>query len=313
MLLDRIQELDLIQHDPKSNVMSHFPLESRCVIIAQTNKYFLGDQSFPEQQLKSDAHITFVMEIIGQSFILPLYHLPIISESVAVYKNWLLNASRVPAAVGKFEIESNLGQIIIQSLIMQLSNVFRPRTLQEMVALSVPQTKPPEEIIIPLVNQHVDLCLIVTSFIRDIVESHSRHFIEETWVIILKVLLGICDSILAKPRGAPVAPRISINEESTIVLYMGDKLCENLIQLLTSVWIKCEVIPKFMWTKLKSLFVTWTHRNRIVKHWSELALEITSKVVSSAPRNRISTISPDESVNNSRLHFKWYQILCTMN
>ena len=307
MLLERVCELDLLRHDPKSNVMAHF----RCAIISQTNKYFLGDQAIPEQHLKSDAHIKFVMEIIGQSFSLPLYHLPIIFESVAVYKNWLLNASRIPTAVDKFTVESELGQEILQNVIMQLSNVFRPRSLGEMVApITNGQPKPLDPDFTPLVNQHIDLCLIVSSFIKDIVESHHKQFSEETWVIVLKVVLAICDCMLGKLRNAPYLKVVN-NEEASIVVYMGDKLCENLIQLLSGIWLQSQVTPKYMWAILKRHFVTWTQRNRIVKHWSDLSLQLTGKVMAKISMN-IAFLEPDRidsKTDDNRLYYTWYQII----
>ena len=56
----------------------------------------------------------------------------------------------------------------------------------------------------------------------------------ETWTVLLKVLLGICDTLLDTKMQKPAAaakPGFDFNDLGQITFLMGDKLCESLIKV----------------------------------------------------------------------------------
>jgi hypothetical protein len=68
-------------------------------------------------------------------------------------------------------------------------------------------------------HQYVDLCnKVLVQNIGQFVKLHSACFSQDTWVVLLKVLIGVGDTILSKPKGKVDADNVMVQ--------MGDKLCE---------------------------------------------------------------------------------------
>jgi hypothetical protein len=216
-----------------TNIMGNFPLDVRHTIIAQMNRYFLTAQDVaPESLLSSPAHVQFSMEIIGQGCNLPLYLLSIMEDSVAVYQNWLMNPGVRPRAVGDLSIHSEFSQTFIQVVFRHLSLVFRTRYVgREMQNPASVKTKDNFEDYTILVNQHIELCKKISRFMIDFITVNTNNLSEETWVLILKVLFGICDQLLITPEKPLPAKITSTDQDSDVASFMADRLCEIMIQV----------------------------------------------------------------------------------
>lgn len=94
--------------------MGYFPLDVKCVLVSQMNRYLLTPSDEPAKLLTSQSHVLFVMELVGQGFNLPLTQIGIIQHSVNVYSNWLLEPLKRPAAIVTDGEESNTFQEFIQ-------------------------------------------------------------------------------------------------------------------------------------------------------------------------------------------------------
>jgi hypothetical protein len=72
----------------------------------------------------------------------------------------------------------------------------------------------------PLVQRHIDLCkkalLVICSASRNIDLS------PDTWIVLLKVILGITDSLLKEPSGETPIPGVK---------NISDELCEPLLRV----------------------------------------------------------------------------------
>jgi hypothetical protein len=79
MLLPRIVELKLLAEDSDSNILKDFPLESRINMIYQTNTYLNSNISQTSSTLVSASHVSWIMELVGKGFSLPMSEANIIN------------------------------------------------------------------------------------------------------------------------------------------------------------------------------------------------------------------------------------------
>jgi hypothetical protein len=113
---------------------------------------------------------------------------------------------------------------------MHLSLLFKPRITGE-------GAKPKDtlEEQMDLFNQHILLCeKVLQNNFLGFIRNNSVFMTSETWTVLLKVLLGVCDTLLDTKLQRPVAavkPGFDFNDLSQITFLMGDKLCETLIKV----------------------------------------------------------------------------------
>ena len=220
-------------------------------MIAQMNRYLLSVDSYePAEVLTSPSHVNFSMELVGQGLDLPLHNINIISQSVNVYASWLLDPKKRPLSMIELGETSAEYQLFLQNMFKHLSLLFRPRLASEgqqqqpTPSAGIKQKDAPQqEEYIALFGQHLELCdrVLGQHFLLTL-KSHCDVFSEETWIVLLKVILGICDSLLSKPfRKTNAGSVMNISKNATeyndrdfVVGLMGDKLCEPLIKVSTN-------------------------------------------------------------------------------
>lgn len=100
----------------------------------------------------------------------------------------------------------------------------------------------------------------------------GASFSEETWEVLLKVILGITDSLL---REHPTMSPALINEHSK----MSDDLCEHLLRVLFELWLRSNTRQVHMWDILQRCFNGWTHRLPVLHQWSASSLGLCQRVV----------------------------------
>jgi hypothetical protein len=317
MFIDRIAELGLLEHSSSSNIIGKFPLDVRCMLISQMSKYMVTITEInPSSLLTSETHVIFTMELVGQGFNLPLHQLSIIELSVSVYSGWLSDPSKRPFAIQNVPPESDVFQHFIQNIFKQGSLLFRPRQASEIHNPS--NKKETNEELGELVRQHVDLCKKVISNYSKFLVDYSQLLSEESSIVILKVLLGICDAILKEPiQSKKKTLEFDIEHTGS---YMGDKLCEILIQTLVDNYLKCKAVPVIMWDRLKNYFMTWTHRVQMINQWKLTTLDLSKQVIgdlSERSRSIMSCISevslPKEEQNveaqRDNLYYAWHRMI----
>lgn len=114
MLIPRAIELKLLSGDLDSNILTHFPLEAKCIIIHETNHYISSNIPLTSSRFATEVHVNWVMEIIGQGFSLPIANSDIINGSVKIYAAWLLQAQTRPLAIMEAGDESEALQLFFQ-------------------------------------------------------------------------------------------------------------------------------------------------------------------------------------------------------
>lgn len=59
------QNMGLLQEDPTTNILQGFPLEEKKIIVSSVVKYYAQKYEDAKKQLKTHAHMNWVMEVIG--------------------------------------------------------------------------------------------------------------------------------------------------------------------------------------------------------------------------------------------------------
>lgn len=94
-------------------------------------------------------------------------------------------------------------------------------------------------------HTHIDLCRKTMSMLLNSIEENGERFSEETWLTVLKVSLGICDTLLETPRYVRVKDtnkngndELDAHERCDLLKHsasiIGDNLCEILIHVIKS-------------------------------------------------------------------------------
>lgn len=73
-----------------------------------------------------------------------------------------------------------------------------------------------------MVHRHVDLCKKVLAVFAKAGRTLGPSFTQETWVVLLKVVLGITDYLLREPMG---------DHGRNGMLNMGDELCDHFLRV----------------------------------------------------------------------------------
>ncbi|ORX50508.1 hypothetical protein DM01DRAFT_1375846 [Hesseltinella vesiculosa] len=127
MFLDWIAQLDLLDHDPQTNILATLPLTTRRIILTDINKFLQASNSpnnkhGPDPSIfSSPAHVKWYMEVVAQGFALPLEDMAITNDDITIYSHWLLEPQRRPVAVAGLEQE------FYQLVFQHFSLLFEPR------------------------------------------------------------------------------------------------------------------------------------------------------------------------------------------
>ncbi|KAF9279402.1 hypothetical protein BGZ68_007949 [Mortierella alpina] len=274
MFLDWIAQLGLLKHDPVSNVLARFPLQVRKTLITEVTSTLLVTSDL--SLLFSMAHMKWAMEVLGQGFALPLEELSIAQETTQLYSQWLFEPQVRPQA---FRMAAGTAdeQLLYQvralpptapgpSLAQSQSQHHRhPTTPVTSGSSSYHQhhaSQAASQVPVGvLIQRHVELCKKVLTVLTMAGRQLGNSFSEETWEVLLKVILGITDSLL---REQPATAALQMPEHSK----MSDDLCEHLLRVLFELWLRSGIRQVHMWDILKQCFNGWTHRIPVLHQWA---------------------------------------------
>ncbi|KAI9322315.1 hypothetical protein BX666DRAFT_2022811 [Dichotomocladium elegans] len=302
MFLEWMAQLQLLEHDPQTNILGSLPLSTRRVLVSEITNYLFppAGKTGPDPAFfTSPAHVKWFMEVIGQGFNLPLEDMDIAASDVCIYSQWLLEPTMRPAIINTDGLEQEFYQVIFH----QLSLIFKPRTLQPRAAapatpvhnynpihtlgrpgsfslgINVPVTQTAGhstsnakggtgDSAAQMVHKHIELCKKTLMTMAD--AGRTLAMSEETWIVLLKVVLGVTDSLLRKTE----------NDEAIAgVPNMSDELCECLLKVLFELWLRSETRQVEMWEILKSCIMRWIHRPLVIQQWISCCTSLTNKVV----------------------------------
>ncbi|KAF9914581.1 hypothetical protein BX616_007996 [Lobosporangium transversale] len=244
------------------------------------------------------AHMQWAMEVLGQGFTLPLEELSIAQETTRLYSQWLFEPHMRPLAfrqaVGS-EDEQLLYQTIFHhySLLFQVRSVISPspsttqlhsqhyRHPTAPLAGTTHATYPsspyqsstttPQLLNPGLIQRHVELCKQVLTVLTMAGRQLGNIFSEATWEVLLKVILGITDSLLREqPNKSQMIP------EQT---KMSEDLCGHLLRVLFELWLRSGIRQVHMWDILKQCFNGWTYRTPVIHQWAASSLGLCQRAV----------------------------------
>lgn len=266
MMLEWIDSVGLLPREADGNVLASFPPAIRRSIIAEvTNCMFqsgtvagmsggAADGETGLASLTAPFHVRWVMEVVGQAFTLPLEDMNIVSNAAAIYMQWLLEPARRPPAVQRSSRDDQ--QLFLQTLFRHVSLLFAPKRVE-----GVGAAKP---LLATLASKHVELCRLTLRTLAQAAASPESLLSKESWDVLLKVLLGVADSLLR----LPVSPSV----------YLAEELGDGVLAMLTEHWLRAGRVPAGLWRALRALLPRWTHRPAVVAHWASLTHGLTQRV-----------------------------------
>lgn len=185
-----------------------------------------------------------------------------------------------------------------------MSLLFRPRLPSEGISPAAQKPKDAKDKELKdtiddgmeLFHQHIQLCdRVLQHHYLAAVRRDSGCYSKETWVVLLKVLLGICDNLLVKPptykpQMTLVKPAVNPNDIDQLTVLMGDKLSESLIKVISvililyqtifEIWLASKTMRIDMWDTFQHHFQKWTWRNPMIKEWCTVSMSLSSYIIS---------------------------------
>lgn len=86
---------------------------------------------------------------------------------------------------------------------------------------------------------HIELCKKVLDIILRFGRTSAAILTEDTWIDILKVLLGTTDSLLSEPVGSEGSPSLA------------DELCPHILRVLMELWLRSSMRNVAMWDNFR--------------------------------------------------------------
>ncbi|KAJ3171864.1 hypothetical protein HK101_011215 [Irineochytrium annulatum] len=149
-----------------------------------------------------------------------------------------------------------------------------------------------------VVASHIDICKNALKIFLSAARHLQDDLTEETWTVVLKVVLGVTDRLLSEPRAHPQHSYMGFQPSSGVGSLSGsaggrtsggpgessgpviaDTLCELLMRVLMELWLRSKTRRVDMWDKLKKQFASWTHRVEVVHQWNATILGLTQRVI----------------------------------
>lgn len=158
-------------------------------------------------QVSSCVHLRVYMEIIGQCFSLPLQYHTTIESALNLYKSWLLDPKRQPEPLKQDE------QYFYKQMFKQLSLIFTLRVADLDTGSRTPNAgKEKLAAVSEDIEIHIKFCRMALNIYRSAGVKYGRQMSDDTWELLLKIILGITDSMLVQPRGTSMVVEQMISD-----------------------------------------------------------------------------------------------------
>ncbi|KAH3766730.1 rap/ran GTPase-activating protein [Pelomyxa schiedti] len=283
MFLDWVAHVTGLLHNPETNILNTvFPISVQRIIVSNVVTYFMGSEQSGiniSVLLPTQSHVFWVMECIGQGFRLPLGDHTLITQCIELYTKWIQSPmDRQPAW-----IRDNLDAYYVLCL-KHLSLLFSNRT------------KVRDD-----VHTHVNLCLRALNTFSIVSKLKLRP---ETWEVILKLLMGMSDSLLCTSN---------FEEESC-----GDLIADRLIAVLYEAWLTSGNMNVDLWNTFFKLHKNWNMHLAVISQWAATCSALTSSVLARLytpdPPSVVhiwvsATISAVTDVSDDYIFYIWQRFL----
>ncbi|KAL0483098.1 RapGAP, partial [Acrasis kona] len=243
MLLPWISDLGLVASNPEKNILKGFPLLVKRTVVSSIVRYFHAQYEHAISQLTTASHVNWAMEVIGQSFQLPIDDHEVINMAIDIYQRWLFNDNDRPEPI------KNDLQRFIQEIFDHFSFIFEAR---QSTQTSAPSPYNPLKDHIFLANRVLDIFLQMG--------LHGEMIGEDTWNHILKIILGVTDSTIRGKQGLT-------------------ELNYGLLKVLFELWLCSLSDDKVMWCHLQTYAVQWGRHMATIKQWNSVCIALTQRVI----------------------------------
>ena len=213
-----------------SNAVGFFPLAVKRRLVQDVTQVISTSSAL----LTSPSHVNWAMQVLGQSFSLPVEDHVIIKETLNVYSIWLLKPDARPTAIQETK-DDQIYQLFIQNIIQHLSSTFDKK--DRGIQMSIPEDTLNNKDYIAI---QAELCKIVLKIISLASKTLGHTYSKETWTIILKVLIGIADYIISQDFNQDP------NSERMCML-----LCSDIFKVVFEIWMRSKTVDVLMWDYLK--------------------------------------------------------------
>lgn len=239
MLLPRISELKLIDSNQgylayvDCNIVSQFPVDTQRRIISEVAEYVSNDIRSTSTKLSTLSQVNWIMELIGQGFSLAGDSHATILKCIEIYVTWLNDKSSRPLVFRDLPDNSLILQEFIQKMVMHMSLLFQPRVTSRDSPNAPLKASTNDMTAIDGIQNHIELCRKVIHEIVMKVRSSELEFTSDTWLVIFKVWIGICDGLLSTQKYSPK----KISEKGDDTDDIPALLCEGLVSHLLHVFL----------------------------------------------------------------------------
>jgi hypothetical protein len=287
---------NLIAKRADTGILKSYSLEA---CFSMCHNVTEGVQRSPEGTVQTMNHLNFAMEVIGYSFCLSVESrsVPIIRRAIAVYDSWLFNCPKCALPTE---------QILIRDILGHFTLLFHNKSSSAFT------------------QYHTDLAQNVIEVIHKFIILRCNDIKSETWVYIVRLMLGCADCIF---EGPIIAVENFSNNVSVNLIRL---IFETFVRSLSTVGTDPD-----LWRLLDKFMPRWTHRLQIIQQWNELCVCLTTHLLVHLPREasdgsrdpaqRIchlsfpsgwslghllkSNASTSFVLSSAHLKFAWYRIL----
>ncbi|KAJ1982960.1 hypothetical protein H4R35_000086 [Dimargaris xerosporica] len=231
MYLEWIKKLRLLNLPEESDLLTTFPVNTRKALVKEVVNVVTDAEAGPNL-LPTNAHVWWVMVILGQAFELPLEDLSIADSVINVYQQWLLEPKTRPLAFRSAN-HPDEEQRLFQKIFLHMSMIFeQPASTTHFDSPPVSptsatsptasgpssshtsrrhhhyhqaQTRHTNITLVPgkirestAHNDYLELCKHVLQVVTMAGRTTSSTWSKETWTVLMRVLLGITDYLLSR-------------------------------------------------------------------------------------------------------------------
>ncbi|RKP02919.1 hypothetical protein CXG81DRAFT_17444 [Caulochytrium protostelioides] len=204
-----------------------------------------------------------------------------------------------------------------------------------------------------LLTAQADLCKNVLKIMATSAKQLGSRFSKATWIVLLKVLLGITDRLLSEPLSTPRSPApppaaaaghasakgdrgdasaktaaaaaAAAAAASPEVVSTGPRIADDIVrplmQALCETWLRSGIMDEAMWASLRRLFVRWTHRIDVVRACTVCITGMTHNVIHHlyGPQEGAATVNLDIrggvalQLSPSFLSLAWHKFIALLD
>lgn len=124
-------------------------------------------------------------------------------------------------------------------------------------------------------ERHVELCRSMLKVF--VTASRIVEFSEETWQVLMRLLVGIVESLLSS--SARTASAAQTQQQLIQLQTLAEELKDDLLKTLFEIWLRSRLRCADLWQALRDRFTgSWLDHVEVALHWNALSLGLTRRL-----------------------------------